>query len=179
MSGASGDAKVIGIPDTYRAADGRVVSDSLPHVADAELAAVLDEAGRLVAGFRRLGLDFEAAQVALVIDSLAPAAGPAAAPGSERVSALRDSAARLVADLDAAALYQAAAHASMALVAIIKAGDVFNDNQPRTETDLEFELDEHGRVWMIKDGDCEIIGRIWETRCAMLNFLSAAGSPHS
>jgi hypothetical protein len=148
-------------------------------VVDAELAAVLAEAGRLTAGFRRLGLDFEAAQVALLVESLAPSAGPASPGGPARVIALRKAAARLIAELDAAALYQAAAHASMALGAIIEACEAFNDNQPRSETDVEFELDEHGRVWMIKDGDCEIIGRICETRRAMLNFLCPASSPHS
>lgn len=34
-----------------------------------------------------------------------------------------------------------------------------NDNHPSMDVQVEFELDEHGRVWMIRDGDCMIIGR--------------------
>jgi hypothetical protein len=42
------------------------------------------------------------------------------------------------------------------------------------EADLSFELDEHGRVWMVGDGDCHVLGRR-EAVCAELRrFLAAA-----
>ena len=47
-----------------------------------------------------------------------------------------------------------------------------NDNQPRTDVDLQFDLDEHGRVWMIRDGDCHIIGRRDAVSEEMCRFLS-------
>ncbi len=43
----------------------------------------------------------------------------------------------------------------------------------RTDIELEFELDEHGRVWMIREGDCHIIGRKYAVRAEMWRFLRA------
>lgn len=41
----------------------------------------------------------------------------------------------------------------------------------RTDIDLDFELDEHGRVWMIREGDCHIIGRRDAVCAEMRRFL--------
>ena len=76
-------------------------------------------------------------------------------PVAER---LRNAANRLAAELDDARLYQAAAYASMAADAIDYGGEASNEGDLRTDVDLDFELDEHGRVWMIREGDCHIIG---------------------
>jgi lipopolysaccharide/colanic/teichoic acid biosynthesis glycosyltransferase len=42
------------------------------------------------------------------------------------------------------------------------------------EGDVEFELDEHGRVWMILAGDCHLIGRREAVCGEMRRFLAAA-----
>ena len=42
----------------------------------------------------------------------------------------------------------------------------------RTDVELEFELDEHGRVWMIREGDCWIIGRVGAVCAEMRRFLA-------
>ncbi len=66
---------------------------------------------------------------------------------------LRNAAARLAAELDDARLYRAAAFASMVVDEIDQSGgepEQYNDI--RTDIELEFELDEHGRVWMIREG---------------------------
>ena len=38
---------------------------------------------------------------------------------------------------------------------------------------LEFELDEHGRVWMIREGDCWIVGRRDAVCAEMRRFLAS------
>ena len=73
---------------------------------------------------------------------------------------LRNAAMRLAAELDDAHLYRAAAYASMAVDAINQSrGEPQPDGDMQTDVDLDFELDEQGRVWMIREGDCHIIGR--------------------
>lgn len=47
-----------------------------------------------------------------------------------------------------------------------------NDNDAISDVELEFELDEHGRVCMIRDGDCCIIGRKLATCVEMRRFLA-------
>lgn len=85
---------------------------------------------------------------------------------------LRNSALRLVAELDDARLYQAAAYAAMAVDAMEREPELsVNDNDPGSDVECEFELDEHDRVWMIRDGDCHIIGRKDYIRKEMWRFL--------
>lgn len=42
-----------------------------------------------------------------------------------------------------------------------------------TVTAAEFELDEHKRVWMIREGDCHVIGRKSAVCGEMRRFLAA------
>jgi len=87
---------------------------------------------------------------------------------------LRNAAARLAAELDDARLYRAAAYASMAVDAIDQSGEEPEpDGDMRTDVELEFELDEHGRVWMIREGDCHIIGRTNAVCAEMRRFLNS------
>jgi hypothetical protein len=80
---------------------------------------------------------------------------------------------RLAAELDEAELYQAAAYAAMVVDAIDQRGGGTNDNEKdmRTDVELDFELDEHGRVWMFREGDCHIIGRKNGVCAEMRRFL--------
>jgi hypothetical protein len=91
-----------------------------------------------------------------------------------RPAALRAAAARLAAELDLAHLFKAAAYASMAAdaagEAVRAAGE---DEEMRTDIDLDFCLDEHGRVWMIREGDCHIIGRRGAVCAEMRRFLAS------
>ena len=88
------------------------------------------------------------------------------------VEQLRNSALRLTAELDEARLYQAAAYASMAVDAMEREPELaMNDNHLWSDVECEFELDEHDRVWMIRDGDCHIIGRKEYIRKEMWRFL--------
>lgn len=81
---------------------------------------------------------------------------------------------RLAAELDEARLYQAAAYASMVADAIDQSRDgAACDVDMRTDVDLDFELDEHGRVWMIREGDCHIIGRTNAVCAEMRRFLNS------
>lgn len=85
---------------------------------------------------------------------------------------LREAAERLTAELDLARLHQAAAYVSMAVVAMAKdpKGRV-SDKKYKSDVECEFELDEHDRVWMYRDGDCQIIGRKNYIRTEMWRFL--------
>lgn len=86
------------------------------------------------------------------------------------VERLRNAANRLAAELEDSRLYQASAYASMAADAIDHSGgEALSENNLRTEVDLDFELDEHGRIWMIRQGDCHIIGRA-DAALKMLSF---------
>jgi hypothetical protein len=79
---------------------------------------------------------------------------------------------RLAAELDEAREYQASAYASMAADALGPRDEAaVNDNRPDTGVECEFELDEHGRVWIIREGDCHIIGRREAVRKEMWRFL--------
>jgi hypothetical protein len=84
---------------------------------------------------------------------------------------LRNAALRLAAELDDAALYKAAAYASMVADAIADSRGETQVLDLRTNVDLDFELDEHGRVWMIREGDCHIIGRRDAVCAEMRRFL--------
>lgn len=99
-------------------------------------------------------------------------------PVDDRVAdSLRGAAMRLAAELDQARLYQAAAYASMVADAIDNSrGKEVDRNITRTDVESEFELDEHGRVWLIKDGDCFIIGRRLTIIIEMRRFLSNAAT---
>jgi hypothetical protein len=49
--------------------------------------------------------------------------------------------------------------------------------QGRTlEAEIDFELDEHGRVWLIADGDCRIIGRAPAVLRGMRRLLEVPGT---
>jgi hypothetical protein len=86
----------------------------------------------------------------------------------EAGDALRQAAMRLAAELDAAGLYRAAAHAGMAGGRDrrrAEAGDL------GTDVELEFDADEHGRAWMYQEGDCHMIGRTQAACAEMRRFL--------
>lgn len=88
------------------------------------------------------------------------------------VEQLRAAAMRLTAELDQARLHQAAAYVSMAVDAM--AGEpeaAVNDNVFRSDVECQFEVDEHERVWMYRDGDAHIIGRKDYIRTEMWRFL--------
>lgn len=90
------------------------------------------------------------------------------------VEHLRNAANRLAAELDDARLYQAAAYASMAADAISQGpAPALTADDLRTDVECEFEVDEHGRVWLIRDGDCFIIGRTNAVLAEMRRLLSA------
>ena len=89
---------------------------------------------------------------------------------------LRNSALRLAAELDDAALYKAAAYASMVADAIADSRGEMQVLDLRTDVDLDFELDEHGRVWMIREGDCHIIGRRDAVCAEMRRFPEGCGA---
>lgn len=85
---------------------------------------------------------------------------------------LRDTALQLTTELDRLRLYQAAAYVAMAVDAMARSPDsAVNDNAPHTDMECAFELDENGRVWMILEGDCHIIGRKEAVRKEMWRFL--------
>lgn len=87
---------------------------------------------------------------------------------------LRNAAMRLAAELDEVRLFKAAAHASMAANAIAEGpAQLLGGGEMRTDVGLEFEVDEHGRVWMIRDGDCHIIGRTNAVCAEMRRFLAS------
>jgi hypothetical protein len=88
------------------------------------------------------------------------------------VEELRAAAMRLTAELDQARLHQAAAHVGLAVEAMAEGPEgAVNDNIFRSDVECEFEVDEHDRVWMCRDGDCSIIGRKDYVRTEMWRFL--------
>jgi hypothetical protein len=86
---------------------------------------------------------------------------------------LRDSFERLAAELDSARLYKTSAYVSMARDAV---GEDLSprrqDKDLRTDVELELDLDEHGRVWMYRDGDAHMIGRRDAVCAEMRRFLA-------
>lgn len=84
---------------------------------------------------------------------------------------IRATAARLAGELDSLRLYQSAAFVAMAVDAMDRSLPAANDNGPRSDVECGFELDEHGRVWIILEGDCRIIGRKEAVRKEMWRFL--------
>ncbi|HEX8572873.1 MAG TPA: hypothetical protein VF759_08990 [Allosphingosinicella sp.] len=100
-----------------------------------------------------------------------PPTPPSYEPAS--VERLRNAAMRLAAELDEVRLFQAAAHVSMGADAISRGpAPELSAEQLRTDVELEFEFDEHGRVWMIREGDCHIIGRTEAVCLEMRKFLA-------
>ncbi|HEX6374337.1 MAG TPA: hypothetical protein VFZ91_01305 [Allosphingosinicella sp.] len=88
------------------------------------------------------------------------------------VEHLRNAALRLAAQLDEAREYQASAYVSMAADVLVPGNEAaVNDNRPQSDVECEFELDEHGRVWIILEGDCHIIGRKEAVRKEIWRFL--------
>ena len=93
--------------------------------------------------------------------------------GRASIERLRNAAMRLAAELDEARLFQAAAHVSLGADAINRGpAPEPTAAQLRTDIELEFEFDEHGRVWMIREGDCHIIGRTEAVCLEMRKFLA-------
>jgi len=43
----------------------------------------------------------------------------------------------------------------------------------RTDVDLDFRVDEYDRVWIIREGDCQIIGRRHAVCAEMTRFLAS------
>ena len=84
---------------------------------------------------------------------------------------LLNAAMRLAAQLDDARLYQAAAYASMVADVIRRDGEMARDEDMQRDVALDFELDEHERVWMIREGDCYILGRKNAVCAEMRRFL--------
>jgi hypothetical protein len=84
---------------------------------------------------------------------------------------LRHAAARLAAEFGRSGFHEAAAYAEMAAEAVGRAISPPEDR--RTDVDLDFCLDEHGRVWIILEGDCHIIGRRGAVCAEMGKFLAA------
>ena len=88
------------------------------------------------------------------------------------IEQLRETAVRLTAELDLARHHQAAAYVSMAVVAMTGGPDpAVSDLVYRSDVECQFEVDEYDRVWMYKDGDCQIIGRKNYIRTEMWRFL--------
>jgi hypothetical protein len=85
---------------------------------------------------------------------------------------LHKSALRLAAELDDAQLYRASAYALMVADSISHAiGGAAGTVGPGRDGGLQFELDEHGRVWMMRPDDCQIIGSGDAVGEAMRRFL--------
>ena len=80
---------------------------------------------------------------------------------------------RLAAELDQAGLHLPAAYVAMAADGIVETDASTSEEDPRTDVELEFEEDEHGRVWMIRKGDCHIIGRSGAVCAEMRRFLAS------
>lgn len=60
----------------------------------------------------------------------------------------------------------------MAVDAMARAPEpAVNDNVFRSDVECEFDLDEHDRVWMYRDGDAHMIGRKDYVRAEMWRFL--------
>lgn len=93
--------------------------------------------------------------------------------GPGEAARLRAAALRLAAEMDKAGLYPSAAHAAMAADAVAISGGTGGEAELPSDVELEFEADEHGRVWMIRDGDCHIIGRVGAVSAEMRRFLAA------
>ena len=90
---------------------------------------------------------------------------------------------RLAAELDGARLYRAAAYASMAVDSIGRAAEGEGGSRIRVredgrgaDVDLDFTLDGQGRVWMIRDGDCHILGRTDPVCAEMRRFLAGVAA---
>ena len=89
------------------------------------------------------------------------------------VARLRETAMRFAAELDGAGLHMSAAYVAMALDGIVEVSAPDPEADVRTDVELQFEPDEHGRVWMIREGDCHIIGRTGAVCAEMRRFLAA------
>ncbi|MGA9580440.1 MAG: hypothetical protein WBR13_00545 [Allosphingosinicella sp.] len=85
---------------------------------------------------------------------------------------IRQAALRLMARLDDVRLHQAAAYVRLAVEAMAQdPAPAVNDNKARPDSECAFELDDYDRVWMIRDGDCHLIGNKDYMRTEMWRFL--------
>ena len=87
---------------------------------------------------------------------------------------------RLAEEMDGAGLGLAAAYVSMAADSILDGGEAeaaARDEGIATGVDLDFTLDERGQAWMIREGDCHLIGPGEAVCSEMRRFLAdvAAG----
>ena len=91
---------------------------------------------------------------------------------SKEATRLGAAAAALAGEMDAAGFEVAAAYVRLA-------GEALEDRLPcdwgRSSgppgEEAEFEVDEHGRVWVVRDGLCEVIGRRDGVVAEMRRFL--------
>lgn len=103
------------------------------------------------------------------------------------VGGLHNAAVRLAAGLDEAGLCLGAAYVSMAVDAI-EGSAAFRQGReagagppPRDEAmlnglDLDFTLDEQGRVWMVREGDCYVLGPTEAVCGEMRRFLAGVAA---
>lgn len=100
---------------------------------------------------------------------------------------LHGRAVRLGAGLDRAGLCLAAAYVSMAVDAIEGSaafrqardegtGSRHEDEAMLNGVDLDFTLDEQGRVWMIREGDCHVLGPTAAVCGEMRRFLAGVAA---
>ncbi|HEY0027312.1 MAG TPA: hypothetical protein VGC35_05535 [Allosphingosinicella sp.] len=97
----------------------------------------------------------------------------------EDAAAVGDEATRLGAAAAALAGEMEAAGFEVAAAFVRLAGEALEDRLPSDwgrssgppGEEAEFELDEHGRVWVVRDGFCEVIGRRDAVVAEMRRFL--------
>jgi hypothetical protein len=121
-----------------------------------------DAAARLAAELDEARLFQAAAYAAMAVDSVERSAGEEAHAEAMRTDVLR----------------QAQDDPSTGSG---RAGRSHSQRDPealRGDVDLDFELDEHGRVWMIREGDCHIIGRSDAVCAEMRRFLAGVVLGH-
>lgn len=103
------------------------------------------------------------------------------------VGRLHEAAVRLAAGLDKAGLCLGAAYVSMVVDAIegsaafrqgrdAGAGSGDQGEAMLNGVDLDFTLDEQGRVWMIREGDCHVLGPTEAVCGEMRRFLAGVAA---
>ena len=103
------------------------------------------------------------------------------------VGRLHKAAVRLAAGLDKGGLCLAAAYVSMAVDAIEGSaafrrgqdegtGSRHEEEAMLNGVDLDFTLDGQGRVWMIRDGDCHVLGPTEAVCGEMRRFLAGVAA---
>jgi hypothetical protein len=99
--------------------------------------------------------------------------GQEAVAAGDEATRLGAAAAALAGEMDAAGFEVAAAYVRLA-------GEALEDRLPSDwgrssgppGVEAEFEVDEHGRVWVVRDGFCEVIGRRDAVVGEMRRFLN-------